>query len=364
MDQSGPSSNLPPDGMSTDKFGSLTLGRAYIDTIRESIGTLGGGELINALERLERAYDQFPELELDRPRHVLLDSLQSTAENLPDRAAIPLLIYCVAAGRPCSSALGSLVEKIVKSDFQPLLPAVLHSLVRRRAFCWSAIEPVVGLLRQQDRTDTVLELISGVLACTQLATAADVAELGDALKQLFESRHQPGIDSAVLARAAVSARARLSDPSSGRGGRASREALLATAARLRLALSPVRLNPHPEPDLAWPSGRISFDEFLLQWPCETELPSELNNAEFIEEVYRAILLRGPGITERDQYLRLLEDGIVPKYWIIEDLLTSAELRALERRVRVIYGGKVITGLGSSEEEKAPTVTWPLRSARG
>ena len=109
---------------------------------------------------------------------------------------------------------------------------------------------------------------------------------------------------------------------------------------------------------------MSFDEFLLQWPCETELPSELNNAEFIEEVYRAILLRGPGITERDQYLRLLEDGIVPKYWIIEDLLTSAELRALERRVRVIYGGKVITGLGSSEEEKAPTVTWPLRSARG
>jgi hypothetical protein len=358
MDQSGPSSNFLPGGMSTDKFGSLTLGRAYIDTVRGSIGTLGGGELLNALERLERAYDQFPELELDRPRHALLDSLQSTAENLPDRAAIPLLIYCVAAGRPCSSALGSLVEKIVKSDFQPLLPAVLRSLVRGRLPCWSAIAPVVGLLRQQGRTDTALQLISEVLACTQLATAADVAELGDVLRQLLENRRQPVIDSAVLARAAVSARARLSHPSSGRGGQASRKALLATAERLRLALSPARLSPHPEPDLAWSSALISFDEFLLQWPCETELPSELNDAEFIEEVYRAILLRGPDITERDQYLRLLEDGIVSKYWIIEDLLTSAELGALERRVRVIYGGKVITGLESSEEEKTPVVTWP------
>ena len=46
------------------------------------------------------------------------------------------------------------------------------------------------------------------------------------------------------------------------------------AQRLRAAPSPQRPNLHP--DLFWPSGRISFDEFLLQWPCEVDLPVDLD----------------------------------------------------------------------------------------
>jgi len=133
---------------------------------------------------------------------------------------------------------------------------------------------------------------------------------------------------------------------------------LAMAERLR-AVPPARSHPHP--DLAWPSGRMSFDEFLLQWPCEVELPRDLDNATFIEEAYRAILLRGPEIAERNQYLRLLQDGIASKSWIIDDLLASEELRSLERRLRVIWGDQVITEPGSSEEEEMPAVTWPWRS---
>jgi hypothetical protein len=90
--------------------------------------------LIDALERLDRAYDEFPELELDRPRREVLAGLQSTAETLPDRVAIPLLMYCAAAGSPGSPALDSLVEKITKSDFHPLLSEVLHSVCDRREF--------------------------------------------------------------------------------------------------------------------------------------------------------------------------------------------------------------------------------------
>ena len=355
MDQRGPSSNYPPGEMSTDKFGSLSLGRAYIDTVRQSIGALVGGELISALEGLDRAYDRFPELELDRPRRELLESLQSTAENLPDRAAVPVLRYCVAAGQACSSALGPLVEKVVKSDFQQLLPAVLRLLCRRRSSCWSAIEPVVGLLLQQGRAETVVRLISEVLGCVQFAKEADVSEFGDVLKQLLGDRHEPGIDSAGLARAAGSARARLRRSSLGRNRPTSREALLAMAERLRPTPSSTPLSP--QPDLGWPGSRMSFDEFLLQWPCQIELSGELNDAEFIDEAYRAILLRRPEIAERDQYLRLLQDGVASKYWIVEDLLSSEEFRSLDRNVRIMFGGQLIAGPCGLQEE-TPAVTWP------
>jgi hypothetical protein len=83
---------------------------------------------------------------------------------------------------------------------------------------------------------------------------------------------------------------------------------------------------------------------------------------FIEEAYRAILLRGPDIGERNQYLRLLQDGIASESWIIEDLLASEELRSLGRRLRVICGNQVITDPGSSGEEKTPAVTWTWRLA--
>jgi hypothetical protein len=107
---------------------------------------------------------------------------------------------------------------------------------------------------------------------------------------------------------------------------------------------------------------MTFDEFLLQWPCEIELPPELNNTEFIEEAHMAILLRGPDIAEKSQYLRLLQNGVGSRSWIIEDLLASEEFRSLERRVHVICGGQVIIVPGSSEGQETPTVTWPWRPA--
>jgi hypothetical protein len=346
--------------MPTDKFGTLSFGRAHIENVQESIGSLGRGELIDALERLDRAYDEFPELELDRPRGALLERLRSVAKNMPDQAAIPLLMYCVAAGPSCSSSLALLVEKIINSDYSPSLSRVLGLLYRGRELRWRAIEPIVTVLQQQGRTETVLQLISEVLGRIEFTKEESASEFGDVLKRLLRDQHPLEIGSPVLARAVGSARHRLSRTSFGRNSPASREALLAMAERLRATSSPARLVP--QPDLGWPSSRMSFDEFLLQWPCEVELPVELDDATFIEEAYRAILLRGPDIAERSQYLRLLQDGVASKFWIIEDLLASEELRSLERRVRVICGGQVITELGSSGEEEAPAVTWPWRSA--
>jgi hypothetical protein len=346
--------------MPTGELDSLSLGRAYIDTIRESIVSLSGGELISALERLETVYDEFPELELDRPRGTVLQSLRSAAESMPNRAAIPMLMYCAAANPSCSSSLASLVDKIIKSDYSSSLSAVLRLLCHCREFCWGAIEPLVNVLQQQGRQNAVVQVISGVLGCTEFTKEGSVSEFGDILKRLLSDRRQPGIDSALLAQAVRSARRRLSRPSPARNEPGSRAVLLAMAARLRLTSSAAPLSPYP--DLAWSSGRMSFDEFLLQWPCEVELPIELDDTAFIEEAYRAILLRGPDIGERSQYLRLLQDGVASKSWIIEDLLASEELRSLERRVRVICGSHIITEPGGSEGQETPAVTWPWRSA--
>jgi hypothetical protein len=133
------------------------------------------------------------------------------------------------------------------------------------------------------------------------------------------------------------------------------------AERLRAAAPSSRWS-NSNPDGAWPSGRLSFDEFLLQWPCEVELPVDPDDATFIDDAYRAILLRGPNVAEKDQYLRLLQNRVVSKPWIIGDLLASEELRSLERRLRVIWEGHVITEPGSSGEEDMLAVTWPSRSA--
>jgi hypothetical protein len=137
--------------------------------------------------------------------------------------------------------------------------------------------------------------------------------------------------------------------------------LLAMAQRLKTVSPPQRRDRHP--NLGSPGGSMSFDEFLLQWPCQIELPAELDDAALVEEAYRAILLRAPDTAETGQYLRLLKDGVVSKTWVIEDLLASEELRSLERRLRVIWAGEVITEPGSSgEETNMPAVIWPSRPA--
>jgi hypothetical protein len=360
MDQRARDSDPRSGQLPTDKFCSLCLARAYIDTVRESVGSLGGA-LIDALKRLDDAYNEFPELGLERPRGELLEGMRSAAENMPDRAAIPLLIYCVAESPSSSPSLVSLVEKIIKSDYGSSLSAILRLLsCHCREFCWGAIEPLLNVLQQHGRQSAVVQVISGVLGCTEFTKEESASKLGDILKRLLSDQQLLGIESGVLAQAVWSARRRLSRLSSARHDSESRAVLLAMAKRLRSIMPPTRLSPYH--DLGWPSSRMSFDEFLLQWPCEVELPVQLNDTAFIEEAYRAILLRGPDIGERSQYLRLLQDGVASKSWIIEDLLASEELRSLERRVRVIYGSHIITEPGGSEGQETPAVTWPWKSA--
>ena len=353
MDKRAGSPNLSSGESSVGTFGSLEFARDYTDNLRRSVNSVDGRDLVDALERLDCAYDEFPELELDRPRREVLADLQSTAETLPDRIGIPLLMYCAAAGPPNSPALALLVEKLIKSDYHPVLSTVLHSVCHRREFSWRAIAPFANRLRPRGPAAIVLQVISETLNCLKFTENEDASEFGDALSGILSNQRVLEIDGELLARTAQSAQDRLKRPSCWHNRPASREALLATAERLRSTLCVARPGPHP--DLRWPSGRISFHEFLLQWPCEIELPVELDDTAFIEEAYRAILLREPKITEIDQYITLLQDGAASKAWIIEDLLASEELRSLQRSVQVICGGQVITDPDSSKERETPAV---------
>jgi len=353
MDQPAPISTAPVGQDPPQELLSLSLARAYIDSLRERLGALGSRELADALERLDQVCREFPELMLDRARGELLEGIVSAAKRMPDQAAIPLLLRCAALDPSSSACVTALLAEIIKSDSWPAPSQVLHLLRGSRGFRWEAIEPILCLLRQAGRADIIVQILREVLDGMELTKDEDASDLGGILTSLTSDSH-PGIGGRVLVEAARSARRRLHRPPLGRNAERRGEALLAMAERFA---APPPSRPDPHPDGAWPIGRMSFDEFLLQWPCEVELPTGLDDAAFIGEAYRAILLRRPGIAERDQYLRLLRDGVVSKIWIIEDLLGSEELQSLGRRLRVVWGGHVISEPTVSGQDDTPAVTW-------
>lgn len=317
-----------------DEFESLSLARAYIDAVRENIGFLAEDLLISVIERLNNAYNEFPELELDRPRTTLLNGLQSRVDS--------------------SDSLTVLLRKIIKAEYLSpplwLLRYLCDQLIRRHT-----IGLILTEFQQQGQHDMVVRLISELLYPTIFHNEEGFSELGEILKLLCD-HHQPDIDGAMMARTVQSTQRRLGRPTTPpRNEPESRAWLLRMAERLR-AIRPHPL-PRAYPDVGWPSGRFSFDEFLLQWPCKIELTAQLDDAAFIEEAYRAILLRQPEAVEKEQLLALRKSSTIGKYWIIEELLASGEFRSLERRVLVICDGQVITQPGNSREADMPTVTW-------
>lgn len=319
---------------STDELALLSLARAYIDAAQERVSSLGARELMDTLDRVNRAYQEFPELALERPR--------SSA------ASLVVLLLNRIMREPHSALQGE------RAELSPA-PGVSSLMRRFRELRWDAIEPVIGVLRQQGRTDATFEIISAVLDRLAFPDEESAAGLGELLADLLADEHPLNIDRGGLIELVRSARRRLKQPPPSRHQAGPREALLAMAERLWAARS---APPRPHPGRAWPSGRLSFDEFLLQWPCEVEVPADFDDETFLDEAYRAILLRGAAIGERDQYLKLLRDGAVSREWIIEDLLGSQELHSLERHLRVVYGGQVITEPGTPGQDDMPVVNWP------
>lgn len=346
----------PRDQTPRLSFASLALARSYIDTISERIRSIDDDELIDVLDCLDSAYDQFPELELDHPREHLIEVLRSAAENRVGLAASLILMYCIALKPSCPSFIRALLVKPEVSDNWELVWTILHVLVRSRMVGWRTLKPIMTIF--QDNASTTVKLISEVLDSFFSLNEDSDPDLEEILKHLIGHQHTVSNGRLGLAEIVKSAHRRLNPPAVMRGETEKRAALLALAERF-ITTAP-RASCSSRPVVGWASGRMSFDEFLLQWPCEIEMPADLADADFIQEAYRAILLREPDDLEIGEYLRLRRDE-VSNFWILEDLLSSEELRSLHRRLRVVCGDRVITELGRWAEEKMPAVIWPSRS---
>src|ERR1700676_1152897 len=237
-------------------------------------------------------------------------------------------MHIIAFDPSCSSAVTLLFNKIAERDgWQPLLP-ILSLLNSATTVQSHVLEPIISLLQKRGEEVADLKDITEILEKLHFGKESIPDNFPHIIEDLLNAERPVGTDGCAPANAAQSARRRASQPPFSRDTRRSRNELLAIAERLRAAPPPHRPNRHP--GFAWPSGPMSFDEFLLQWPCEVDLPIDLDDQAFIEEAYQAILLRGPDIGELHQYLRLLQNHAASKPWIIEDLLASNELPALER----------------------------------
>jgi hypothetical protein len=344
-------STQPIKPASTAEFGSAALAREYVAAVRREIAALDPQGLIAVINRLQQAYRAFPELELEHPRGALSGALLAAAKKVPDPLAVPLLLRLVAFDRSCLSSVTLLCDKIIAAE-----PQSLSRILQSSALPPQAVASIAAHLCRRDLDPAKLQIFAEIFG---FAAASDGASrFTDTLLHSLPGGNPSAIDSLALVKAAAATGQGSSAWPLGRTGSAMRDALLAMARRLAATLSLPQPSLHPH--CGWPSARLSFDEFLLQWPCEIALPVDQDDAVFIDEAYRAILLRPPEAAEFDQCLKLLRDGVVGRAWIIEHLLASGELHLLERRLRVRWGGHVITEPERPDVAVMPAVSWPRR----
>src|SRR5438128_43420 len=93
MDQRAKIDRSPAEPISAKECTALSVARTYIATLQDRIRLFNRQQLVDALTRLDRAYREFPELELEHPRRELFQRLQSVAPSLPDQLANPLLQF-------------------------------------------------------------------------------------------------------------------------------------------------------------------------------------------------------------------------------------------------------------------------------
>jgi hypothetical protein len=262
-----------------DDFPSLADVQAWLAALPEAIGSLSGTELAEAIPRVERAYERFPELAAQFPRRTLLRRLRAAAATLPDTAAVPLLLLCAAAEPADPACRTALFERAARAHGGALLLALVRLFRSYTAVGWEEIGPAVAALSAEGAgARTILEILSEILDDAG-NRPEDAAGLGRVLAPLLASE-PAAIEPAALARAAAGARRRLGEASAGAGEAPRRHALAALAERVKARLGPPAWPREDKARPARPGGETAFPSFVAQWPeLAIEVPAAQLHAD-------------------------------------------------------------------------------------
>lgn len=252
-------------GVDADEFSSLTEAQEWLAALPQAIASLSQAGLVAAIPRIERAYDQFPELLAPFPTRALLRPFRAVADALCDAEAVPLLLLCAAAEPSDPAALAPLFERAARAQGSAALLALVRLFQPYVALGWETIGPAIAALGAQGTgAAATLEILSEILDGTEAPFGSAVA-LGRVLAPLLLTEPAAAIDPARLAQAAAGARHHLAKTPAGDGGAGRGHDWLALAERLKARLQPPAPPPGAAPP-AWPSGEIGFASFLAQWP--------------------------------------------------------------------------------------------------
>ena len=252
----------------------LARASEWLHAAPRRLAGLAGEQLLNEVARIDDAYDQFPELEIDFPRRTLVNELQSTAVCVAGQGALPLLMACAALDPSPSSALvAALFEGMARAGQGEATGGVAAILARRRAVTSDEVAPAVAELCRQGRVPAALALTAAASGGDDGDPGAAAAPLDAGLKRLLFSGGDAATDPSGLARTILSARDRVrrsirpqAKGSPGQPRLAPRLLELAERVAGKLPRHPVSPPSVAATAVPWRTGRLGFAEFAAQWP--------------------------------------------------------------------------------------------------
>jgi hypothetical protein len=233
---------------------------------------LAGEQLIDTVARIDEAYEQFPELEIDIPRRALVDELRALLDDAGGQAALPPLMACAALDpAPAAELVAALLDGMVRAGHAEASARAMAILMRRRGIAGDEIASAVAELCRQGHVPTALALTAQARGAGDRGVVA--VALGAGLKRLLFAGEDAAIDPSGLARTILSARHRVQRstrprPKDRPGPRSPTPRLLELAERVaaKLPRQPVSPPPVAATTAPWRTGRLGFAEFAAQWP--------------------------------------------------------------------------------------------------
>jgi hypothetical protein len=245
---------------------SLAAAAEWLRAAPRRVANLAGEELIEAVARIDDAYDQYPELESAIPRQALADELRAAIGQSGGEAALPAQMACVALDPvPAAQSVTALLDALVRAGHGATSAQIVAILARRRAIASDEIVSAVTELCRQGQLSAALAMAAEASGGGELA----VTVLRAGLQRLLCAGDDTTTDPSWLARTTLSARQRVRRslrPAMWRGAPGSSARLLELAERVaaklpRQPLSLPRIAATPRR-----TGRLGFAEFAAQWP--------------------------------------------------------------------------------------------------